>query len=596
MLFEKLAAETGPLQGERELTVNAIEAEAGEIVWDYDWALMAAQGLAKRCIVDNGVGMTGADLERYIGELASSGKRLGRTANLGVGAKIACALPNPAGMQYRSWTGSGAGVEAVFARHEPGWGLRTRLDGNGRERASWELGDGAMPELVARAGHGTQITLWGRGRADDTFGAPKALTENRSSWLLRFLNRRFLASPPGITLRVRVGAAPGGDGTANGELAQVRGQRAHLDRRSEVSGCLRLRRRDGSAGDARVHWWILDDDTRGRRLEGDVWVSSGHVASLWQGELYTLEEPTRGGYTSLQNFGVRHGYERVVLIVEPVGQVESNLARTRLLLREQELPWSRWQDEFSRQMPEEIRELMRALARSGARVDLRESVAQRVRQAPPGFFQLPRYRKPRTIRAASPGHQHLGPHLVVTSEGWREVDAAEASRRADHNRGLRGKRGTRKAVPVDHEAVLETLPAFEWLSVRDGTRSIGELEDLALRYDEPNHRLQLNRDFRGFKPLFDRFLDAYEHVPGAPELIEQTVREEVAYVAFETVQWALALSHSSARSTHSRRQMLSPESLTVGLTPRLMIHAKLDKLFRQRHGKPAEELDDEAAA
>src|SRR5215211_4992959 len=180
MLFEKLAAETGPLQGERELTVNAIEAEAGEIVWDYDWALMAAEGLAKRCIVDDGVGMTGAELEHYIGELASSGKRLGRTANLGVGAKIACALPNAAGMQYRSWTGSGAGVEAVFGRHEAGWGLRTRLDGNGRECASWELADAAMPELVARAGHGTQITLWGRGRADDTFAPPRALTENRS--------------------------------------------------------------------------------------------------------------------------------------------------------------------------------------------------------------------------------------------------------------------------------------------------------------------------------------------------------------------------------------------------------------------------------
>ncbi len=359
---------------------------------------------------------------------------------------------------------------------------------------------------------------------------------------------------------------------------------------------LRLRRRDGSASDARVHWWILDDDLKGRRAEADEWVSSGHVGSLWQGELYTLEEPTRGGYVSLQNFGVRHGYERVVLIVEPLGAVESTLARTGLLLSEQELPWSRWQDEFARQVPEEIRELMRALARKSARSDLRESVAERVRQAPAGFFELPRYRRPRSIRAASPGHQRRGAAVVVTADGVREVDAQEAAQRAEHNRGLQGKRGAKKALPVDHEAVLDTLPAFEWLSVGDGTRSIGELEDLAVRYDERHQRLQLNRDFRGFRLLFERFLDAYEQVPGAGELIEQTVREEIAYVAFETVQWALALSHSSARSLESRRQMLSPESLTVGLTPRLMIHAKLDKLFRQRHGKPAEERVDEQAA
>ena len=593
-LFEKLAAETGPLQGERELTVNALEAQARRIVWDYDWQLMAGAGLAKRCIVDDGVGMSGAELERYIGELASSGKQLARTANLGVGAKIACALPNPAGIRYRSWTRPSSGVEAVFGRHHGDWGLRTDQDGEGCERASWALDGQELPSLVAGAGHGTQITLWGRGEREDTFQAPKALVENRSRWLLRYLNRRFFELSD-VSLEVRVGARFDADGTPNGELARVRGHRAHLDRRAEASGSLRLRRRDGSPSDARVRWWILDDDTKGRRLEADEWVSSGHVGSLWQGELYTLDEPTRGGYTALQNFGVRHGYERVVLIVEPLGQVESNLARTRLLLGEAEPPWSRWQDEFARQMPEEIRELMRALARRGAKGDLRESVAQRVRQAPPGFFELPRYRRPRTMRASSPGHQRDGAQVVVTADGVREMDGDEAARRAEHNRSLAGRRGARKALPVDHEAVLETLPAFEWLSLRDGTRSIGELEDLALRYDERNHRLQLNRDFRGFGPLFNRFLATYSHVPGAGELIEQTVREEIAYVAFETVQWALALSASSARSRDSRAQMLSPESLTVGLTPRLMVHAKLDKLFRQRHGRPADDPVDEAA-
>lgn len=201
-LFEKLAAETGPLQGERELTVNALEAHARHIVWDYDWRLMAAAGLAKRCIVDDGDGMTAPDLERYIGELASSGKQLARTANLGVGAKIACALPNPAGIQYRSWTRPGSGVEAVFERHRGDWGLRTDRDGDGRERASWTLADDAMPPLVANAGHGTQITLWGQSERQDTFEAPKALVENRSRWLLRYLNRRFFALPD-VDLRVR---------------------------------------------------------------------------------------------------------------------------------------------------------------------------------------------------------------------------------------------------------------------------------------------------------------------------------------------------------------------------------------------------------
>jgi hypothetical protein len=62
-------------------------------------------------------------------------------------------------------------------------------------------------------------------------------------------------------------------------------------------------------------------------------------------------------------------------------------------------------------------------------------------------------------------------------------------------------------------------------------------------------------------------------------------------VAFETVQWALALTASAARSRDSRR----PESLTVERSPRLLIHAKLDKLFRQHRAKPADDPVDEAA-
>ena len=589
--FEKQAVQAGPMQGARELTVNAVEAHATEVAWDYDWELMARDGLAKLCIVDNGIGMTAAEMAHYIGNVGASGKQLARTGNLGAGAKIACALANPLGVQYRSWKTLQSGVEGQFGHYDGQWGMRTTVDTAGHAHATWRTAEDRVPEVIAAAGHGTLITLWGETRDQDTFQAPASVTENRARWLVRYLNQRFFTAPAEVKIRVRDGAQRNRDGIPNGALTDVVGHRVHLQRRAIAQGSLRLRRRDGALSNARIHWWILDDDVKGRRLESTEWVSSGHVAGLWQGELYTLEEPTRGGYTTLQNFGIRHGYERVALIVEPLGRVESDTARSRLMVDELELPWSRWQDEFARQMPEEIRELMRALARAGTRVDLRESVAQRIRQAPPGFFELPRYRRPRTIRAATPGHRQSGAPVVVTSHGVQEVDQEEAARRAQRNRERDGKRGARKELPVDHEAVLETLPAFDWVSVRDGTRSIGELEDLALRYDERNHRLQINRDFRGFRTLFDHFLGAYDHVPGAGELIEQTVREEIAYVAFETVQWAVALSHSSARSHDSRRHMLSPESLTVGLTPRLIVHAKLFKLFQQRLGAATEPAD-----
>jgi hypothetical protein len=587
-LFEKLVAETGPLQGERELTVNAVEAEARSVVWDYDWPLMARHGLAKRCLTDDGAGMGAEDLERYIGGLGASGKSISRTGNLGVGAKVALAARNPLGVEYRSWTAPGDGAGALFGLADR-WGLRLRRDKDGDVAATWRVPDDTMPELIAAAGHGTQITLWGRSRAEDTFLPPESLRENRARWLVRCLNSRFLDLPGATRIRVRAGAAPRPDGTPNGELVDVVGHRPLLERRSEDWGTVRLERRSGRPSDARVHWWILDDDARGRRAEADEWVSSGHVGTVWQGELYTLEAPTRGGYTALQGFGVRHGYERVVLIVEPIGRVESTIARSRLLLDERELPMLRWQEEFARQMPSQIRELMRSIARASTRVDLRARVAERARQAPPGFWQLPRYRRPRRPDGP-PSHERAAAQIVVTGTGVFEIDPEEAAQRLARNERLSGKRGARKVLPIDHEQVLAGMPVFEWLSLRDATRSIGELEDLALRYDEHHHRLQLNRDFRGFAALFDPFLEGYRHVPGAPELIEQAVREEITFVAFETLQWALALSHSSARTEPARQLMLSPESLTIGLTPRLLIVSKLDKVFRQRHGRPADRL------
>ena len=587
-LFEKLVAETGPLQGERELTVNAVEAGARSVVWDYDWPLMAHHGLAKRCVTDDGTGMSAEELERYIGGLGASAKTISRTGNLGVGAKVALAARNPLGVEYRSWTAAGQGAGALFGIADR-WGLRLRRDKDGDVAATWRIADDAMPEPIAAAGHGTQITLWGRSRAEDTFLPPESLRENRSRWLVRCLNSRFLDLPAGTRIRARAGAVPLADGTPNGELVDVVGHRAMLERRSEDWGTVRLERRSGRPSDARVHWWVLDDDARGRRAEADEWVSSGHVGTLWQGELYTLEAPTRGGYAALQAFGVRHGYERVVLIVEPIGRVESTISRSRLLLDERELPLGRWQEEFARQMPSQLRDLMRSVARESSRVDLRARVAERARQAPPGFWQLPRYRRPRRLDG-TPGTERAAAQIVVTRAGVVEIDPAEAARRLALNEQLNGKRGARKALPIDHEQVLAGMPVFEWLSLRDGTRSIGELEDLALRYDERHHRLQINRDFRGFAAVFDPFLDGYRHVPGAAELIEQAVREEITFVAFETLQWAFALSHSSARTGPAREIMLSPESLTIGLTPRLLIVSKLDKIFRQRHGRPAERL------
>src|SRR6266567_3708578 len=108
-LLDRLARDCGDLQFLRELTQNSIEAilrtpdKTGEVVWDVDWVTYDLEGIYKLSVTDNGDGMTGPDMEKYINHLSSSGGIQAHHANFGVGAKIAAATRNQAGLIYLSW-------------------------------------------------------------------------------------------------------------------------------------------------------------------------------------------------------------------------------------------------------------------------------------------------------------------------------------------------------------------------------------------------------------------------------------------------------------------------------------------------------------
>jgi Histidine kinase-, DNA gyrase B-, and HSP90-like ATPase len=108
-LLDRLGQDCSPLQYLRELTQNAIEAvlrtkKPGEIIWDVDWTSYdLAGGPMKVCIVDTGDGMTGDEMIKFINQLSSSGAQQSFTGNYGVGAKIAAATKNAAGVIYQSW-------------------------------------------------------------------------------------------------------------------------------------------------------------------------------------------------------------------------------------------------------------------------------------------------------------------------------------------------------------------------------------------------------------------------------------------------------------------------------------------------------------
>src|SRR5258708_20504016 len=108
------------------------------------------------------------------------------------------------------------------------------------------------------------------------------------------------------------------------------------------------------------HWWVLKDEEALTQNSGFL-ASSGHIAALYQDELYEMMTG-RAGVARLQSFGVIFGHNRVVIYVQPTNGpttiLTSNTARTHLLINNEALPWADWAAEFREALPQAIKDLM----------------------------------------------------------------------------------------------------------------------------------------------------------------------------------------------------------------------------------------------
>ena len=370
-----------------------------------------------------------------------------------------------------------------------------------------------------------------------------------------------------------------------GDLQHVHGEQHHLQQRGIAAGAVEL-------SDAVAHWWVLDDDHRARRQEAALWASTGHVAAVYGDELYDILPQTRGGYGRLQDFGIRFGYERVVLHLHPhghAGRLQCNAARTLLLLDHEPLPWARWGEEFTAVMPAEILQLQERAANADC-LPRREAIRNRISAIMP-LYRLSRYRPAPPVIERSEGTISGGcePSPADTptfrtqlARGQFRTEATstptlgeQADDRADRTGLTDGSDSeARREATVD-------LPDVAWISTRDGSRAPGDLEDQAARYHPGRHELTINADFRAIGDLIAHWRARYRAAPGAQTVIAH-IREWCEQILVEVV---LAAGNSS----WSREQLdglLSPTSFTAALLPRQLLHATLQKRLGQKLGAP----------
>jgi hypothetical protein len=530
-LLERLGSECGDLQFLRELTVNGLDAIAaqhhptagGRVVWDLDWQRFEASGgrVRKLTVIDTGTGMAPDQLGRYINQLASSSREQSHTANFGVGAKVAAGSRNPHGLEYRSWH-QGHGALVRFKRHPDGrWGLQPQPWPDGHHDYWRSLGEPDKPWLLRGQDHGTQVVLLGRDERDDTTQAPESVTDARQHWITRSLNSRFRQFPEGIEVLVRDHHGRG----QPGQLTRVDGERAHVERRAVAGGTVEL-------SDAVAGWWVLDDDHRARRREAGSWTSSSHVVAVHGDELYDLLAPTRGGYGRLQDFGVRFGYERVVIHLQPhvkADRLQATTARTLLLLDHQPLPWTRWGEEFAAAMPDEIRRLQEHAASTHG-TSRQEAIRSRVASIMP-LYRLSRYRptpaprpSPATGDGDDPPTRTRRAKRAAAAPSTKDADSLITGGAASPNTPD-GEPPADGRDPEDRAEPIVDLPDVAWVSARDGTRAAADLEDQAARYHPARHELTINADFRAINDLTTHWRQRYIGVPGAHTVIDAQVRE-----------------------------------------------------------------------
>ncbi len=618
-LLERLAADCAPLQEYRELTKNSLEAvaralKAGgalpkgghQIVWDVEWRAFNAQVEAgqtpvyKLSIWDTGDGMTGEEMMEYINHLASSVGEQALDRNFGVGAKITAGVSNPVGLIYTSY--KNGEVHQIHFWRDPEtdeYGIKPFFRERDETFQHWrKLKKSVLPEEIIEAGHGTMVTLLGESADANTMVPPEGAV-GAVRWLIRYLNRRFYRFPDGVKVRVRefskaepedwpvVPTIHASDGAM---MRPAVGQEHYLSRNAEAKGKVRLK-----TGNATAYWWLLKEKKVG---DASYWLSSGHVAALFQDELYELRDGN-AGIRQLMHFGVLFGSRRVVIYVEPdAGQeITPNTARSQLLASGEPLPWEEWAAEFREKLPEAIKQMMDDLLSRDGNGNHAENIRQRLKRIEQ-LMRTTRYRR-------SPDGSVNASGSATGGGAGGDGEAEEATRKS--RSGSRGGSASdlyggfvddEDGDPAEPLKPKASFPQIEWVSIAKGTRTADDLlEDRAASYANSSQNVLLvNEDFRVFTDLVKHFARLYEGYPGVEQTVPEVVKEWYAQQLVEAVVGVLNIKGSAKWTPSQVDQALSEDALTAVVMPRYNLYQQVSRVLGTKLGSLKDRVDSAAQA
>jgi hypothetical protein len=385
---------TQPGQWLRETFRNADEAEADNVHYGIEWQGVETQGVYRRYVADDGIGMDEADLAEFMLTYGGGGKPIGTEhENFGIGAKVALLPWNPAGLLVISYKSS-QGYAMLMRGDEREYGAAPweAMDEDGEvvQAAVIDPDGGALGDFgIADIGsiwkqvpfwadredppeHGTIFLLLGPDREYDTIlgdpGRPEesttymqALHLNARLWVVREDQQVAIDVPIGPDKNTWTKRNPGqvspGPGTGGFTRRVITGAHAHIERGGRTpatSGSIQL-------DDETTAYWWLRDETPERRLN-PYGPRAGFVAVLYKDELYDVARAEDAKWRYRQ-FGIPAAevMARTFIVIKPPIEGPNGIyptgGRDRLLRSGgRELPFTNWGATFHEQMPPEIAE------------------------------------------------------------------------------------------------------------------------------------------------------------------------------------------------------------------------------------------------
>lgn len=124
---------------------------------------------------------------------------------------------------------------------------------------------------------------------------------------------------------------------------------------------------------------------------------------------------------------------------------------------------------------------------------------------------------------------------------------------------------------------------MHWISVDDGSRELGDLEDRAARFLRDQNTLFINADFRLIRDTVSHWVRAYGEA--SRPVVQEVVREWIEQALVEAVLGVRALDGSSREwNVRDIERALCEEALTTSIQQRYHVNTAIKRSLGAKLG------------